>query len=93
MKYNPVEHYFSQQTARWHVLPIRHMECMIGSALPPSAYRYIRWYQNHRSTPQANAWLRGGYRAYDVDLAAGLILFERMSIRGQQRPPFTLVRE
>lgn len=46
--------------------------------LPPSAYRYRQWWENHGGTHvQAVAWLEEGWRVDEVDLGRRVVTFGR----------------
>lgn len=54
------------------------IEQVIGSKLPPSAYRHRPWWANEAANHvHAKAWLSAGYRTEQVDMAGKKLIFKR----------------
>jgi DNA-binding transcriptional regulator YiaG len=77
--------YFPLYTHLYHsgreelTLTLSEIEALLGNHLPASARSQRAWWSN-RSTGavQAAAWLRAGYQAAEVDLAARRITFRKI---------------
>jgi hypothetical protein len=56
---------------RWVALPLAQLESLFGVTLPGAARQRRAWWSGRRP------WRRAGWRVARVDLAAGLVEFER----------------
>jgi hypothetical protein len=58
---------------RWVALPFAQLEILLGGPLPRTARIRRAWWSGQRP------WRQAGWRVARVDLAAGLVEFERAS--------------
>lgn len=58
------------------------IEEIIGTELPPSAYKYKAWWTNNLTHPQARAWINAGFRTKlpDIDNQRVTFIKERSKI-------------
>jgi hypothetical protein len=87
-KYDPLRDYLSGQTEPTLTLTFRHIEKILGFALPAAARRHSAWWANgSRSHSHAKAWTSKGRRA-SPDLTAEAVQFStsRREISGTSKP-------
>jgi hypothetical protein len=77
-KYNPLRDFLATYRATQLQLVFEQIESMIGSELEKEAYTFKSWWENNRSTPQANAWLEAGWEVVDVSLPQRRIILRRI---------------
>lgn len=59
-------------------LPFEQIERIINDKLPPSAYEYQAWWENHRGTHvEADAWLNTGWLVDTINLSEKWVRFVR----------------
>ncbi len=80
MKYEPLETFLRAQTADAVPLTFSEVERILQAELPPSARKHPAWWSNN-STGHVNAlaWLGAGFKAEQLDLSAGKLVFRRQS--------------
>jgi predicted kinase len=80
MKYEPLCRYLDLQSRAEIILPFTEVEAILGTSLPPSAYKYPAWWANEENPltahGQCSAWLSVGYKAFP-NLPAAEIRFVR----------------
>ena len=78
-KYGPLNGFLNMQTASELPMTFREIEEIIGSKLPPSAYRHRPWWANEAmSHVHAKAWLNADYHTEQVDMAGKKLVFKRV---------------
>jgi hypothetical protein len=78
-KYGPLNGFLNTQTASELPMTFREVEQIIGSKLPPSAYRHRPWWANEAASHvHAKAWLSADYQTEQVDMAGKKLVFKRV---------------
>lgn len=79
-KYEPLSHYLDREARPEVVLGFADVEAIIGTALPPSAFKYREWWANETNPltahVQCGAWLEAGYHAF-ADMTDRRVRFVR----------------
>ena len=93
-KYDRLGAYLAAHSADDIPLTFQQIETLIGAPLPPAASRHRAWWSNNPSNSViTRAWREAGFRAFQVDMAAGSLLFRREGVAAappsprQQRTP------
>lgn len=60
-KYTPLTYWLQSQNLDKISLSFSEIEKIIGKSLPPSAYKYSRWWVNNENNPQGKSWIDAGY--------------------------------
>lgn len=81
-KYDPLGAYLAALPGgqRRVVLPFKQIEAILGARLPPSAYTYAEWWEEHPYRPlsgQVKAWTDAGWVVDELDLRLKLVAFRR----------------
>jgi predicted kinase len=83
MKYEQLGQYLDMQSRPEVILAFSEVEAILGSSLPPSAYKYPAWWANEDSPltihSQCSAWMAVGYRAF-ANVPAGEVRFVRKPV-------------
>jgi hypothetical protein len=88
MKYDPLEKFLRETSRDTQVLSFAEVEAIIGQSLPPSARKHEAWWSNSGvGRIDAKAWLRAGYRAEQIDLQEGQVVFRRCFLTAVRRHP------
>lgn len=78
MKYEPLENFLRKTPQDVQSLSFGEVEAILGQPLPPSARKYEAWWSNNPTGHvNAQAWLRAGYRAEQIDIHGGHVVFRR----------------
>lgn len=57
------------------------LERLIGSKLPPSAFKYPAWWSNNPSNnAMTKIWLKAGWRTEQVDIPGQTVVFRRVAV-------------
>jgi hypothetical protein len=82
MKYEPLEQYLSASVQDVTVLEFVEIERILGACLPASARKYPAWWSNSgEGHVNAQAWLRAGFKAEQLDLDRARVAFRRVGDR------------
>jgi hypothetical protein len=81
-KYDPLRDYLAAlpRGQRRVVLPFKQIEQILGAPLPPSAYAYPEWWEEHpyrAPSSQVKAWTGAGWVVDELDLQLKLVAFRR----------------
>lgn len=88
MKYEPLESFLRQTAEEVHALSFEEVEAIIGQPLPASARKHEAWWSNNPTGHvNAQAWLRAGYKAEQIDIREGRVVFRRDVLTGIRRHP------
>ncbi len=75
-KYDPLRVHLRLADSTRLTLQFSQIESILGSPLPPSAYKHQAWWSNSRhSHVEADAWLDAGYRTERVDFDQRFVTF------------------
>ena len=92
-KYAPLESYL-RDSGRWDVpMTFKEIEHVIGAQLPPSAFKHrALWSNNPTNHVMTKSWLAAGYKAAEVDMATGRVVFRKATpdeppLENSQRRP------
>lgn len=78
-KYDPLCDYLLECKTDKVTLTFSEIEKIIGSSLPPSAYKYREWWANDAShTQAANGWLVAGCQTLEASLGFKIVQFNRV---------------
>ena len=84
-KYDPLKVFLEGHSEAEVPANFREIETIVGSRLPPSAFKHRAWWSNNPDNHvNARAWLAAGYETDQVDLTAQTLIFRR---RGQGATP------
>ncbi len=85
-KYEPLEAFLSRQSDDIIEMSFRDIEKVLNSKLPASARNHRPWWANSpRGHVNAQAWLRAGFEAHEVDMGGEKLVFRRM----RKKPPMS----
>ncbi len=77
-KYDPLADHLIESGQPVVPMTFEEIEGIIGTELPPSAFRHRPWWSNNPSNSViTDAWLRAGYRSADVDMPGRKLVFRR----------------
>lgn len=77
-KYEPLAHYLSARADNSWNATFAQIEEKLGFPLPRSAYEHRAWWSNQKAGhSQTAGWQDAGWETRDVDLAHGVVRFER----------------
>lgn len=81
------EHLRNRPGTQW-LADFEHIERILGSSLPPSAYRYPAWWANQSGAGhiQSAAWQRAGWRTARLDLERRRVAFEKFGEQAAAEP-------
>ncbi len=80
-KYDNLGNYLRKQGYGEVPMTFGEIEKIVGSKLPPSAYRHRPWWSNNPSNSvMTRVWLDAGYRTERVDMAAKKLVFKRAGL-------------
>lgn len=83
-KYEPLEAFLSRQSVDSIEMTFDQIEKVLDSKLPKSARAYRPWWANSAAGHvNAQAWLRAGFEAFEVDMEREKLVFRRM----RRKPP------
>lgn len=83
-KYEPLEAFLSRQPSDSIEMTFEQIEKVLDSKLPKSARAYRPWWANSAAGHvNAQAWLRAGFEALEVDMEREKLVFRRM----RRNPP------
>lgn len=79
-KYEPLRRHLEGASVDRYRASFEEVEGILGFTLPKSARRYREWWANDRhGHTQAQAWLRAGWEASEVDMSGQRVTFVRMA--------------
>lgn len=79
-KYDLLGRYLKTQHATEVVMTFSEIERVVGTKLPPSAYRHRPWWSNNaRNSVMTKVWLNAGYEASRVDMEGQKLVFKRVA--------------
>lgn len=92
-KYYALYCFLREQPNSQVTLTFDEIERMVNAQLPASARTHRAWWSNRRTgSTQADAWVKAGYHATDLDLAAGNVTFRKpMTVYQVQRQGDTVL--
>lgn len=77
-KYDPLGTYLARRTEAEVPMTFRQIEALIGAPLPPAATRHRAWWSNNPDNSAiTRTWRDAGFRAFQVDMTAGTLVFRR----------------
>ena len=77
-KYQQLGQYLSSQSAERLPMTFAEIERVVGTKLPPSAYRHRPWWSNNPSNSvMTRVWIDAGYRTEQVDMEGRKLVFKR----------------
>jgi hypothetical protein len=77
-KYEPLGTYLAATAADEAPMTFRQIEGVIGAPLPPAAARHRAWWSNNPDNSAiTRSWRSAGFRAFQVDMRAGTLVFRR----------------
>jgi hypothetical protein len=78
-KYDPLRTFLSSRSEIEVPANFRTIEAIIGSRLPPSAFKHRAWWSNNAENHvNARAWLAAGFETDQVDMGAQTLVFRRL---------------
>jgi hypothetical protein len=79
-KYDLLGQYLKTQRASEVPMTFAEIERVVGTNLPPSAYRHRPWWSNNATNSvMTKVWLNAGYEASRVDIEARKLVFRRIA--------------
>lgn len=79
-KYDLLGQYLKAQYASEVPMTFAEIERVIGTKLPPSAYRHRPWWSNNATNSvMTKVWLNSGYETSRVDIQARKLVFRRIA--------------
>jgi len=79
-KYDLLGQYLKGQHTAEVPMTFAEIERVVGTKLPPSAYRHRPWWSNNaRNSVMTKVWLDAGYETSRVDLQAHKLVFRRIA--------------
>jgi hypothetical protein len=79
-KYDPLKEFLDKQNVSEVPMTFAAVEAVVGSPLPPAAYKHRAWWSNNRdSSVVTQAWWDAGFKTSDVDMTARRLIFRRRS--------------
>lgn len=86
-KYAPLESHLRNSGSDHVPMTFKGIEHIIGSPLPPSAFKHrALWSNNDSNWVMTRFWLAAGYKTEAVDMANGTVVFRRTT-SGNPPPP------
>lgn len=87
-KYDALTRYLKFRTSFTDLvkLSFAQIDGIIGDNLPMNAYQNEKWWNNLPSNSHARAWLDAGWKAYEVNLKEGYVVFQK--VKGLQTKSF-----
>lgn len=77
-KYDPLADHLIESGQPVVPMTFEEIEGIIGTELPPSAFRHRPWWSNNPSNSViTDAWLRAGYKSADVDMPGRKLVFRK----------------
>lgn len=77
-KYDPLGIFLAEQAESEVPMTFRQIEALIDAPLPPAATRHRAWWSNNADNSViTRTWRGAGFRALQVDMAAGTLVFRR----------------
>lgn len=77
-KYDPLRAYLAGEASAEIPMTFAQIEAVIGAPLPPAARRHRAWWSNNPDNSViTRAWRDAGYRAFQVDMVSGALVFRR----------------
>ena len=77
-KFDPLADHLIESGQPIVPMTFEEIEGIIGTELPPSAFRHRPWWSNNPSNSViTDAWLRAGYKSTDVDMPGRKLVFRR----------------
>jgi hypothetical protein len=87
-KYEPLGIYLAESEADEVPMTFRQIEALISAPLPPAAARHRAWWSNNPDNSAiTRSWRSAGYRAFQVDMLAGTLVFRRDPALASPLPP------
>lgn len=84
-KYDPLGGYLKAQPGGEVPMTFAEIERVIGTKLPPSAYRHRPWWSNNATnSAMTKVWLNAGFETSRVDLVARKLVFRRIAREARQ---------
>ena len=82
-KYDPLADHLIQSGQAAIPMTFGEIERIIGTGLPPSAFKHRPWWSNNPSNSViTHAWLRAGYKSTDVDMPGRKLVFRKRPQNG-----------
>jgi hypothetical protein len=79
-KYDLLGQYLKTQHASEVPMTFAEIERVVGTGLPPSAYRHRPWWSNNATNSvMTKVWLDAGYETSRVDIQARKLVFRRIA--------------
>ena len=83
MKYAPLEAHLLECRESEVPMTFEKVEEIVGTALPPSAFRHRAWWSNNPTNSViTHAWLRAGYKSAEVDMTGRKLVFRKSDTAG-----------
>ena len=83
MKYESLEAHLLECRESEVPMTFEKVEEIVGTALPPSAFRHRAWWSNNPSNSViTHAWLRAGYKSAEVDMSGHKLVFRKSDGEG-----------
>jgi hypothetical protein len=77
-KYDPLGAFLAGKASVEVPMTFLQIEALIGAPLPPAARRHRAWWSNNPDNSViTRTWRNAGYRAFQVDMAGGALVFRR----------------
>lgn len=87
-KYKALKDFLKDSEGHEVHLTFRGIESILGSRLPPSAYKRREWWANNAiGHSHARAWLEAGFRTVAVDMEDRRLIFRRAGPPAEKRLP------
>lgn len=78
MKYELLEAHLLECRESEVPMTFEKVEEIVGTTLPPSAFRHRAWWSNNPSNSViTHAWLRAGYKSAEVDMTGHKLVFRK----------------
>ena len=77
-KYDPLGTYLARLGEAEAPMTFRQIEALIDAPLPPAARRHRAWWSNNPDNSViTRVWRAAGFRAFQVDMTGGTLVFRR----------------
>ena len=83
LKYAPLEAHLLECREAEVPMTFERVEEIVGTALPPSAFRHRAWWSNNPTNSViTHTWLRAGYKSAEVDMTERKLVFRKSETGG-----------
>ena len=80
-KYQPLAIHLHQSGRNSIAMTFAEVERIIGTNLPPSAFKYRAWWSNNpMNSVITRAWLDAGYKTANVDMSKHRLIFKKVPL-------------